>query len=167
MDAWRPKHVEDQDTIKWLWKWMCIKLVTLLWYGSVNLILLWYGRVNLIQEFVIKVPHAFKAYSLNSVNYSCYSSQIKILKFLLHKRFQVRPTKNLKTDDTCIFSHTTQLQEARTFTTAFHLKSHNFNGRISVLTKTPLVLPSTWLWSYQLTGILHWRSVCENMLTDT
>jgi hypothetical protein len=34
MDAWRPKHVEDYDTIKclWQWKWMCIKLVTLLWY---------------------------------------------------------------------------------------------------------------------------------------
>jgi len=39
----------------------------------------------------------------------------------LHKRFQIRPTKNLKTDDTCILSHTTQLQEAVTFTTAFHL----------------------------------------------
>jgi hypothetical protein len=32
MDAWRPKHVEDQGTIKWLWKCKCIKLVTLLWY---------------------------------------------------------------------------------------------------------------------------------------
>jgi hypothetical protein len=31
MDAWRPKHVEDYDTIKCLWKWKCIKLVTLLW----------------------------------------------------------------------------------------------------------------------------------------
>jgi hypothetical protein len=32
MDAWHPKHVEAQDTIKWLWKWKCIKLVTFLWY---------------------------------------------------------------------------------------------------------------------------------------
>jgi hypothetical protein len=32
MDAWRPKHLEDQDTIKWLWK--CIKLVILLWYSE-------------------------------------------------------------------------------------------------------------------------------------
>jgi hypothetical protein len=31
MDAWRPKHVENQDTVKWLWKLKCIKLVTLLW----------------------------------------------------------------------------------------------------------------------------------------
>jgi hypothetical protein len=31
-DAWRPKHVEDYDTIQCLWKWKCIKLVTvLLW----------------------------------------------------------------------------------------------------------------------------------------
>jgi hypothetical protein len=28
----RPEtFLEDQDTIKWLWKWKCIKLVTLLW----------------------------------------------------------------------------------------------------------------------------------------
>jgi hypothetical protein len=33
MDAWSPKHVEDQDTTKWLWKFMCIKLVTLQWYA--------------------------------------------------------------------------------------------------------------------------------------
>jgi hypothetical protein len=36
MDAWRPKHVEDQDTIKWLWKWKCIKLATLLWYIMIH-----------------------------------------------------------------------------------------------------------------------------------
>jgi hypothetical protein len=33
MGAWRPKHVEDYDTIKCLWKLKCIKLVTLSeWY---------------------------------------------------------------------------------------------------------------------------------------
>jgi hypothetical protein len=32
MDAWRPKHVQDNYTIKCLWKWKCIKLVTQLWY---------------------------------------------------------------------------------------------------------------------------------------
>jgi hypothetical protein len=41
MDAWRPKHVEDSDIIKWLWKWKCIKLVTFLWarlsYGLLTL----------------------------------------------------------------------------------------------------------------------------------
>jgi hypothetical protein len=26
MDAWRPKYVEDYDTIKCLWKWKCINL---------------------------------------------------------------------------------------------------------------------------------------------
>jgi hypothetical protein len=31
MDAWHPKQVEDYDTIKCLWKWKYIKLVTLLW----------------------------------------------------------------------------------------------------------------------------------------
>jgi hypothetical protein len=33
MDAWRPKHVEDYDTIKclWKWTWKCIQFVTLLW----------------------------------------------------------------------------------------------------------------------------------------
>jgi hypothetical protein len=36
MDAWRPKHVEDQDTIKWLWKRKCIKFVTLLWYIMIH-----------------------------------------------------------------------------------------------------------------------------------
>jgi hypothetical protein len=35
MDAWCPKHAEDQDTIKWLWKWKCIKLVTLLWFDLI------------------------------------------------------------------------------------------------------------------------------------
>jgi hypothetical protein len=35
-DAWPPKHVEDQNTIKWLWKWTCIKLVTLLWYIMIH-----------------------------------------------------------------------------------------------------------------------------------
>jgi hypothetical protein len=30
MDAWRPKHVEDYDTIKLLWKWKSINLVMLL-----------------------------------------------------------------------------------------------------------------------------------------
>jgi hypothetical protein len=34
MDAWRPTHVEDKDTIKWLWK--CIKLFTLLWYIMIH-----------------------------------------------------------------------------------------------------------------------------------
>jgi hypothetical protein len=32
MGAWRPKHVEDYDTIKCLWKWKCMQLITLLWY---------------------------------------------------------------------------------------------------------------------------------------
>jgi hypothetical protein len=32
MEALRPKHVEDYDTIKCLWKWKCVRLVTLLWY---------------------------------------------------------------------------------------------------------------------------------------
>jgi hypothetical protein len=32
----RPQHEEDQDTIKWLWKWKCIKLVTLLWYIMIH-----------------------------------------------------------------------------------------------------------------------------------
>jgi hypothetical protein len=32
MDAWHPKHVQDSDMIKWLWKWKCVKLVTLLWW---------------------------------------------------------------------------------------------------------------------------------------
>jgi hypothetical protein len=36
MDAWRPKHVEDYDTIKFLWKWKCIKLVTLLRYIMIH-----------------------------------------------------------------------------------------------------------------------------------
>jgi hypothetical protein len=36
MDAWHPKHAEDYDTIKWLWKWNCIKLVTLLWYITIH-----------------------------------------------------------------------------------------------------------------------------------
>jgi hypothetical protein len=36
MDAWRPKHVEDYDTIKCLWKWKCIKLVPLLWYMIIH-----------------------------------------------------------------------------------------------------------------------------------
>jgi hypothetical protein len=36
MVAWRPKHVEDYDTIKCLWKWKCIKLVTLLWYIMIH-----------------------------------------------------------------------------------------------------------------------------------
>jgi hypothetical protein len=36
MDAWHPKHVEVYDTIKCLWKWHCIKLVTLLWYIMIH-----------------------------------------------------------------------------------------------------------------------------------
>jgi hypothetical protein len=36
MDAWRPKHAEDEHTIKWLWMWKCIKLVTLLWYKIIH-----------------------------------------------------------------------------------------------------------------------------------
>jgi hypothetical protein len=39
--SWSPvekKHTskDDQDTLKWLWKWKCIKLVTLLWYIMIH-----------------------------------------------------------------------------------------------------------------------------------
>jgi hypothetical protein len=47
MDAWHPKHVEDYDTIKWLWKWKCIRLVTLLWY------ILIHGQQNIKSSHII------------------------------------------------------------------------------------------------------------------
>jgi hypothetical protein len=45
MDAWRPKHVEDYDTIKCLWKWKCIKFVGLLVYIMIH------GQKNIKSKF--------------------------------------------------------------------------------------------------------------------
>jgi hypothetical protein len=66
MDAWRLKHVADQDTIKLLWKWKCIKLVTLLWYIMIH------GQQNVKWIVILKLP-AFvivveqtSVYTLNS-----------------------------------------------------------------------------------------------------
>jgi hypothetical protein len=60
MDAWHPKHVEDQDTIKW--KWKCIKLVTLLWYQH----LCWFFYV-------------FAACPITISNTTCLSHSFKVL----------------------------------------------------------------------------------------
>jgi hypothetical protein len=54
MDAWRrPKHVEDYDTIKCLWK--CIKLVTLLWYIMIH------GQQNIKNTYFMQQSPSWEA----------------------------------------------------------------------------------------------------------
>jgi hypothetical protein len=56
MDAWRPKHVEDYNAIKW--KWKCVKLVTLLWFFII------FRSFLLRMMFQTKVVHKIKTHFL-------------------------------------------------------------------------------------------------------
>jgi hypothetical protein len=80
MDAWRPKHVEDYDTIKCLWKWKCIKFVTLLCYKyylaqSDRLAADRQGqgdtRLTLTPSFIPKYKYVFMVSDWNCLKYFC------------------------------------------------------------------------------------------------
>jgi hypothetical protein len=101
MDAWRPKHVEDYDTIKCLWKWKCIKLGTLLWYIMI------YGQQNIkfskIMLPTVQTPDMLSGCKLYwAVNHTfhtlCFSTMLHVLHCLpvamyvnLHCSYTDRP----------------------------------------------------------------------------